>query len=74
MTEQRSHTGPLSNAQPVWEVFARRVHEDPLAHVGSVTADNRELAVVYARNIYDEHPWVEMVVVPRDALVHVIES
>jgi 1,2-phenylacetyl-CoA epoxidase PaaB subunit len=74
VTDQPAPRGPLGNAQPVWEVFARRAYEEPLAHIGNVTADERELAVVYARNIYDEHPWIEMVVVPREALVHVIES
>ena len=58
----------------VWMVLARRKYEEPLAQVGTVTADAPELAVVFARSIYDEHPWIEMVVVPRSAVRTVIAS
>jgi len=37
-------------------------------------ADDVELAKVYARSIYDEFSWVEMVIVPRETMVTVIES
>jgi 1,2-phenylacetyl-CoA epoxidase PaaB subunit len=57
----------------IYEVFARRKYEEPLAHVGNVTAPDDELAAVYARSIYDEWTWVEMVVVLRAALIPVIE-
>lgn len=57
----------------IYEVFARRKYEDPLYHVGTVTAPDDELATVYARTIYDEWNWLEMVVVPRKAIIHVIE-
>lgn len=58
----------------VWLVFARRKYEEPLQQVGTVTAEDADLAVVYARSIYDEHPWIEMVVTPRSALHTVIAS
>lgn len=58
----------------VWLVLARREYEKPLQQVGTVEADDPALARVYARSIYDEFAWVEMAVVPRDALVKVIES
>ncbi|HEX6818079.1 MAG TPA: hypothetical protein VF120_06850, partial [Ktedonobacterales bacterium] len=58
----------------VWLVLARRTYDEPLRQVGTVEADDRELAIVYARSIYDEFAWVEMVVVPRSALVMVIEA
>ena len=61
-------------ADQVWLVLARREYEKPLQQVGTVEADDPELARVYARSIYDEFAWIEMVVVPRDALVTVIES
>lgn len=61
-------------ADRVWLVLARREYEKPLQQVGTVEADDPELARVYARSIYDEFAWIEMVVVPRDALVTVIES
>jgi hypothetical protein len=70
--EQPSH----AHIQPdrVWLVLARREYEEPLRQIGTVEADDRELAQVYARSIYDEFAWVEMAVVPRDALVIVIAS
>jgi hypothetical protein len=61
-------------ADRVWLVLARRGYEEPLRQVGTVTADDVDLARVYARTIYDEFAWVEMAVVPRDAVVTVIES
>jgi hypothetical protein len=61
-------------ADRVWLVLARREYEKPLHQVGTVEADDPELARVYARSIYDEFAWIEMVVVPRDALVTVIAS
>jgi hypothetical protein len=61
-------------ADRVWLVLARRAYDEPLRQVGTVAADDADLAQVYARTIYDEFAWVEMVVVPRDALVTVIES
>jgi 1,2-phenylacetyl-CoA epoxidase PaaB subunit len=64
-------TNPL--AGEVFEVFARRKPEDPLHHIGYVNAPDAELAGVYARSIYDEWAWIEMVVVPRAAITSVIE-
>ena len=61
-------------ADRVWLVLARREYEKPLQQVGTVEADDPDLARVYARSIYDEFAWIEMVVVPRDAIVTVIES
>ena len=49
----------------MWEVFARRKFEEPLAHVGTVAADDPDLARVYARTIFNEFSWVEMVLSPR---------
>jgi hypothetical protein len=58
----------------VWLVLARREYEEALRQIGTVEADDGELAQVYARSIYDEFAWIEMAVVPRDAMVTVIES
>jgi 1,2-phenylacetyl-CoA epoxidase PaaB subunit len=55
----------------VYEVFARKTHDDELKHVGSVNAGDDELARIYAWSIYDEERWVEMCVVRRRALVSV---
>ncbi len=60
------------NESCVWLVYARRKYEDPLHEIGNVMADDVELAKVYARSIYDEFSWIEMVLVPRDRIVTVI--
>lgn len=55
----------------VWSVYARRKFEEPLHEIGNVMADDVELAKVYARSIYDEFAWIEMVLIPRDCIVTV---
>lgn len=70
--KQHKHRQVMSDR--VWLVLARREYEKPLQQIGTVEADDPELATVYARSIYDEFAWIEMVVVPRDAMVTVIES
>lgn len=60
------------NAQMIYEVFARKNHEEPLLHVGSVNAPNDELAKVHAWTAYDEEKWVEMCVVPRREVIPVL--
>ncbi len=62
------------SSRPVWLVLARRKYDEPLHEVGTVTADDPELAEVFARSIYDEHPWIEMVIVPRGQVRTVIEA
>jgi 1,2-phenylacetyl-CoA epoxidase PaaB subunit len=71
MSDQHQTINPLSGE--VFEVFARRKPEDPLHHIGYVNAPDAELAGVYARSIYDEWAWIELVVVPRAAITPVIE-
>lgn len=61
-------------ADRVWLVLARRAYDEPLHQVGTIEADDHDLACVYARSIYDEFAWIEMVIVPRDAIVTVIEA
>ena len=58
----------------VWEVFARQAYDEPLHHVGAVTEDDEDLALVCARSIYDEQAWIEMVIVPRSEIREVIRS
>jgi hypothetical protein len=62
------------NESHVWQVYARRKYEEPLHEIGNVMADDVELAQVYARTIFDEFSWVEMVIVPRETIVTVIAS
>ncbi|MGH7903721.1 MAG: hypothetical protein ACREPA_06300 [Candidatus Dormibacteraceae bacterium] len=52
-----------------YEVFARKSRELPLHQVGSVVAPDDGLAMAYARATYDEERWVEMIVVPKDAVI-----
>ncbi len=58
-------------AGQVYEVFARRNHDEELKHIGSVNATDDDLAKAYAWTMYDEENWVEMCVVPRSAIVPV---
>ncbi len=62
------------NESRVWQVYARRKYDEPLHEIGNVMADDVELAKVYARSIYDEFGWIEMVLVPRETIVTVISS
>ncbi len=57
-----------------WLVFARRRYDEPLYQVGTVTAEDPEMAMLFAQSIYDEHPWIEMIVTPRDQTHTVIAS
>ena len=62
------------NRRAVWLVLARRKYDEPLYQVGTVTADNPEMAALFAQSIYDEHPWIEMVITPRAAVRTVIAA
>jgi 1,2-phenylacetyl-CoA epoxidase PaaB subunit len=64
----------MSEPDRVWEVFARKAYPDPLHHVGTVTEQDEDLAIVAARSIYDEHPWIEMVIVPRAEIREAIKA
>ena len=55
-------------------MFARQAYEHPLHHVGTVTESDEDLALVSARAIYDEHPWIEMIIVPRTAIREAIRA
>jgi hypothetical protein len=76
LAARRDGKAAHAHIQPdrVWLVLARREYEEPLRQIGTVEADDGVLAQVYARSIYDEFAWIEMAVVPRDALVTVIAS
>jgi 1,2-phenylacetyl-CoA epoxidase PaaB subunit len=67
----------MSSVEPrdhVWEVFARQAYEEPLHHVGAVTEEDPDLAMVSARSIYDEQPWIQMIIVPRAAIREAIKA
>ncbi|GAC1319700.1 MAG: hypothetical protein NVS2B16_00400 [Chloroflexota bacterium] len=70
-------TGAASHrfeADTMWEVFARRAFEDPLHHVGTVAADDEDLAQVYARTIFNEFNWVEMTLYPRSSAIQALRE
>ena len=56
------------DADGIWEVFARKAYEEPLHHVGTVTEPDEDLALLTARAIYDEQPWIHMIIVPRSEI------
>ena len=60
--------------ETVWEVFARKGYEEPLHHVGTVTESDEDLALVAARAIYDEQPWIHMILVPRTEIREAIRA
>jgi 1,2-phenylacetyl-CoA epoxidase PaaB subunit len=60
--------------ETVWEVFARQAYEEPLHHIGTVTESDESLALVCARAIYDEQPWIEMIIVPRGEIREAIRA
>ena len=60
--------------ETVWEVFERREYAEPLHHVGTVTEEDEDLALVCARAIYDEQPWIEMILVPRPSIREAIKA
>jgi 1,2-phenylacetyl-CoA epoxidase PaaB subunit len=67
-------TAPASREDTVWEVFARKQYEDPLHHVGTITESDEDLALVSARAIYDEQPWIQMIIVPRSEIREAIAA
>lgn len=52
-----------------YEVYARKARVEPLRQVGSVVAPDDDLAMAYARATYDEERWVEIMIVPKDAVI-----
>ncbi|WP_135663677.1 Htur_1727 family rSAM-partnered candidate RiPP [Halorhabdus rudnickae] len=45
---------PRGRQSREWEVFAREAAEEPLTHVGSVTADDRETAHEQAATLFED--------------------
>jgi 1,2-phenylacetyl-CoA epoxidase PaaB subunit len=65
---------PPGSLDAVWEVFARQAYDEPLHHVGTVTEEDEDLALVAARAIYDEPSWIHMIIVPRDSIREAIRA
>ena len=64
----------MTGAGAVWEVFARKAYEEPLHHVGTITEPDEDLELVSARAVYDEQPWIQMIIVPRAAIREAISA
>jgi 1,2-phenylacetyl-CoA epoxidase PaaB subunit len=64
----------MTRDDTVWEVFARKAYDDPLHHVGTIAESDEDLALVSARAVYDEQPWIHMVIVPRSAMREAIHA
>ncbi len=64
----------MTNPDAIWEVFARKEYDEPLHHVGTITEPDEDLALVSARAVYDEQPWVQMIIVPRSAIREAIAA
>ena len=58
----------------VYVVFGRLSAAQPLAQLGTVRAANDDLACSYARTTYDEDRWIELVVVPRGAMIPALRT
>jgi 1,2-phenylacetyl-CoA epoxidase PaaB subunit len=70
---ERARTGGR-NSDSIWEVFARKEYDEPLHHVGTITEPDEDLALVSARAVYDEQPWIQMIIVPRSAIREAIAA
>ncbi|MFJ7469310.1 hypothetical protein [Peribacillus frigoritolerans] len=57
-----------------YDVFSRINRGDDLMHIGTVEANNDDLARVYARYIYDEEKWLEMFIVRRENMICIREA
>ena len=64
----------MTREEDVWEVFARQAYDEPLHHVGTISEPDEDLALVSARAVYDEQPWIEMIIVPRSAIRRAIAA
>ena len=42
--------------------------------MGTITEEDEDLALVSARAIYDEQPWIHMIIVPRSEIREAIRA
>lgn len=62
MTKKSADTKNMQD----FEVFGREHIERPLQHLGSVEAENTELAIARARFVYSEREWIELCIAPTN--------
>ena len=56
----------------LYEVFGRSKPEEALMHIGSLTAQNVELAQARARMMYAERDWIELSIAPASGFLTLI--
>jgi len=56
----------------LYEVFGRGKSEEPLMHIGSLTAPNVELAQARARMMYAEREWIELSIAPASEFLSLL--
>lgn len=61
-------------AQDTYLVFARKVYEEPLEELGTVSAADAETARQAALKIYPDDDWLEMIAIPKHHVVPVISG
>ena len=57
-----------------YDVFARKAHAEPLAHIGSVEAESDETVAAVSLDTFKDEAWVEMVAVPRASILTVFSE
>jgi len=58
-----------SKTLTTYHVFGKRDQEHDFERVGQIQAPNDTLAEFKAMKVFDEHDWIEMSIVPDDALI-----
>ena len=66
-------TLPRAAIEEPWEVFARHEAGQPIRHIGRVDASDVDDAMVFARTLYEEWRWLDMLIVRRAELITVVE-
>ena len=68
------HDGDRSRDRRLGGVRAPAATRSRCTTSGTVTEDDEDLALVSARSIYDEQPWIHMIIVPRTAIREAIRA
>ncbi len=56
----------------LYEIFGRGRPDEPLAHIGSLTAPSLELAKARARMMHAEKEWAELALAPASGFVSLV--
>lgn len=64
---------PSHEGQRAYQVYVRHGKDRQLHQGGEVQADTATDAVIFAHTLYDERRWQDMFVVPKAAIITLIE-